>query len=175
MPARSPSPVRYAFVGGTPVGTLLLARTERGLVTVTFGERRDALLAKLRGRFGGDPIAEGGLERETAALRAYFDGRLDRFDLPLDLEAPRATEFERAVWRATERVGFGRLTTYGALASAIGKPGAARAVGNALGKNPLAIVVPCHRVVASGGGIGGYTGGLRHKRTLLAIEGLRVV
>ena len=115
-----------------------------------------------------------GLERAAGILAAarqqlaeYFAGRRRAFELPLDA---RGTEFDRSVWEALGAVAYGDTVTYGQLARSIGHPGAARAVGAALGRNPLAIVVPCHRVVAAGGGLGGFGGGLARKRLLLAGE-----
>lgn len=109
-----------------------------------------------------DPIA-----RELAA---FFRGeRKDLRDIPVDLGD--STDFERLVYAATRRIPFGKVATYGQVARAIGKPNAQRAVGQALGKNPVAIVIPCHRVVASNG-LGGFTGGLHWKKKLLRFEGV---
>ncbi|MGH9323275.1 MAG: methylated-DNA--[protein]-cysteine S-methyltransferase [Vicinamibacteria bacterium] len=102
----------------------------------------------------------------------FHDGKRRRFDVPIDLRW--GTEFERKVLDAARRIPFGECRCYGDVAKTIGRPNAHRAVGNALGKNPVAIVIPCHRVVASGGGIGGYTGGLDIKRTLMEIEGIEL-
>jgi methylated-DNA-[protein]-cysteine S-methyltransferase len=109
-----------------------------------------------------DPIAweiQRYFHREPVSLR----------DIPLDLS--ESTKFERKVYQATRKIPFGKVATYGQIAKAIGKPKASRAVGQALGKNPIAIVIPCHRIVASDGGLGGFTGGLRWKRKLLRHEG----
>ncbi|MCA1588406.1 MAG: methylated-DNA--[protein]-cysteine S-methyltransferase, partial [Chloroflexi bacterium] len=102
-------------------------------------------------------------------LDEYFAGRRRSFDVPLDWRLVRG--FAVDVLRATARVPFGALTTYGAVAEAAGSPRAYRAAGNALGSNPIPIVVPCHRVVHTGGGLGGYTGGVSRKQFLLALEG----
>ena len=109
-----------------------------------------------------DPIV-----RESAAF--YRGERTDLKDVPLDLGG--ATEFERRVYAATRRIPFGKVATYGQVAKAIGQPNAQRAVGQALGRNPIAVVIPCHRVVASHG-LGGFTGGLHWKRKLLRFEGV---
>lgn len=100
-------------------------------------------------------------------LRAYFAGRLRRFDLPL---APQGTPFQQRVWRALQDIPYGRTCSYRELAAAVGNARACRAVGRANGRNPLMIVIPCHRVIAAGGGLGGYSGGLDCKRFLLALE-----
>ena len=164
----------------SPVGPLVLAATEEGLCEVAFARSRPpdevrALLAERGldlqpGEETLPPAAAVTLERASAQLAEYFAGRRDRFDLPLDFRG--VTPFTRSVLEATAGVGFGRLETYRGIAGRIGKPGATRAVGNALGRNPLPVVVPCHRIVRSGGGIGGYTGGLEIKERLLAIEGV---
>jgi methylated-DNA-[protein]-cysteine S-methyltransferase len=100
-------------------------------------------------------------------LDAYFAGRLRVFELPL---APQGTEFQRTVWDALLRIPYGETTSYGALARSLGKPEASRAVGLANGRNPIPIVIPCHRVIGSGGSLTGYGGGLDLKRRLLALE-----
>jgi methylated-DNA-[protein]-cysteine S-methyltransferase len=100
-------------------------------------------------------------------LEGYFDGRLREFDLPL---SARGTAFQREVWRALAAIPYGTTTTYAAIARAIGRPRAVRAVGAANGKNPLSIVVPCHRVIGKGGTLTGYAGGVTNKRTLLDLE-----
>jgi methylated-DNA-[protein]-cysteine S-methyltransferase len=111
--------------------------------------------------------ADAVLAAARRQLTEYFAGRRRTFVLPLSVIG---TEFERRVWEAVSGVAYGATVTYGQLARSIGKPGAARAVGAALGRNPLAVVVPCHRVVAAGGGLGGFAGGLARKRVLLAGE-----
>ncbi|MDI3298001.1 MAG: methylated-DNA--[protein]-cysteine S-methyltransferase [Bacillota bacterium] len=105
-------------------------------------------------------------ERAADQLQAYLAGRLRRFDLPLDL---RGTPFQLAVWRELLRLPYGRTVAYGELASRLGRPRAARAVGGAMAANPVPLIVPCHRVVA-GKGLGGYGGGLEMKRRLLRLE-----
>ena len=122
-------------------------------------------------------VTEQGLEspdettQKTAAqLEEYFAGKRREFTVDL---APMGTAFQCAVWAALRSVPYGKVTTYGALAAAIGKPTACRAVANAVGKNPILILLPCHRVVASGG-IGGFTGGLHRKRRLLQVESIEI-
>ncbi len=111
----------------------------------------------------GDPL----LCRATAQLEEYFAGRRRSFDLPL---APEGTDFQLAVWRQIAAIGYGRTTTYQELAAAIGRPAAVRAVGAATGRNPLAILIGCHRVLGSDGSLTGYAGGLDRKQALLALE-----
>src|SRR5262249_4550193 len=110
------------------------------------------------------------LRRAGRELAEYFAGARKRFETPL---APEGTAFQRAVWRAISTVGFGSTITYGELASRAGFPGHARAAGAATGRNPLTIIVPCHRIVGSDGRLTGYAGGLERKRALLTLEGAR--
>ncbi len=155
----------------TPVGPLLLAATERGLVRIVFLRTQDeeavldGLVARISRRVVADPA---GLADIGEALQRYLAGDDDRLDLPVDLRL--ASPFRRTVLDAARRIPYGEVTTYGALAGAIGRPRAARAVGRALGANPVPIVVPCHRIVPTAGGIGGYVGGAAAKERLLALE-----
>jgi methylated-DNA-[protein]-cysteine S-methyltransferase len=155
----------------SPVGELLVAVTDRGLVRVAFAsEPGDEVLEELAARVSPRvlrlPARTDAARRE---LEEYFAGERRRFDLPLDWSLVRG--FAQGVLRATARVPFGSVTTYGRMAEAAGSPRASRAAGNALGSNPIPIVVPCHRVLHAGGGLGGYAGGLDRKRYLLSLEG----
>lgn len=112
----------------------------------------------------------GGTDRIDEEIREFFRGRrTDLRDIPLDLTD--CTAFQRRVYEATRRIPFGKVATYGQIAKAIGQPDAQRAVGQALGRNPIGLVIPCHRVVAADG-LGGFTGGLEHKKRLLRFEGV---
>jgi methylated-DNA-[protein]-cysteine S-methyltransferase len=111
--------------------------------------------------------------RETEQqLADYFAGRRRQFDLPLDLS--HGTAFQQSVWQALLAIAPGRTTSYGALALAVGKPAAVRAVGAAVGRNPISVIVPCHRVLGADGSLTGYAGGLERKRALLELEGALV-
>jgi len=112
-----------------------------------------------------DRRAGAALVRE---LDEYFGGKRRSFDQPLELEG---TDFQRAVWNELRTIHYGEVISYGQIAERLGKPGASRAVGSANGANPVPVLVPCHRVIAAGGGLGGYSGGLDKKRTLLELEG----
>ncbi len=148
----------------TPLGCFVLAATERGLSRVQPADSPETTEARAR----PGPRARRHEAAAARALGAYFAGaRLGFRDLPLD---PGGTPFERRVWRALLRIPFGETRSYGAIAGAIGAPAAARAVGRANGRNPLAIVVPCHRVIGADGRLTGYAGGLDRKRWLLAHE-----
>ncbi|MFI9649744.1 methylated-DNA--[protein]-cysteine S-methyltransferase [Streptomyces sp. NPDC052040] len=164
-------------VTDTDIGPLLLAATRDGLVNVVFHATeavRDQALARLASRLGTEPVEDPGsplLAEATRQLAAYFAGALHDFELPLDWSL--ITGFNRQVLRAlASGVPYGTVVGYGDLAGRVGQPGAAQAVGTAMGANPLPLVVPCHRVVESDGGIGGFGGGLETKRKLLALEGV---
>jgi methylated-DNA-[protein]-cysteine S-methyltransferase len=139
----------------TPIGTLWLARDEHGLRSLAFAGTP------------GASSTDGLLVEAADQLRAYFAGRRGRFDLPL---SAHGTEFQQNVWSAVAAIPYGTTTTYSALAAALGRPNARRAVGAANGRNPLPIIVPCHRVVGVAGGLTGYGGGLERKRALLDLE-----
>jgi methylated-DNA-[protein]-cysteine S-methyltransferase len=145
----------------SPIGPLTLIATDHALTEIRFGADDDAPDAPDDAR--DHPIVAAA----AAQLAAYFAGARRTFDLPL---APTGTAFQRAVWRALGDVAYGQTTGYGALARALGRPTAARAVGAANGANPLPIVVPCHRVIGADGTLTGYAGGLTIKRWLLAHE-----
>ncbi|MFQ5890587.1 MAG: methylated-DNA--[protein]-cysteine S-methyltransferase [Gemmatimonadota bacterium] len=160
----------------TPFGTMYVAATSAGLVRVSWQQPGpDAFAKQLERRFPGrpvirDPNALGEAERE---LREYFAGQRACFDLPVDLSS--LSEFEQRVLEAARRIPPGEVVCYSELARRIGKPKAARAVGNALGHNPVAIVVPCHRIVRRDGSLGGYGGGVEYKKRLLTIEGAHLL
>jgi methylated-DNA-[protein]-cysteine S-methyltransferase len=163
--------VAYATVD-TPLGTGLVAATPRGLVRVALpNEPVENVLAQL-----AEGVSPRVLEFPTRLdearreLDEYFEGRRDRFDLPLDWRLSHPG-FYRRVLRATARVPFGEVITYGEAAGRAGNPRAFRAAGTALGSNPIPIVVPCHRVIRAGGAIGNYGGGPQMKRFLLELEG----
>lgn len=161
----------------TPLGTLLVAQTERGLCRLGFaGEPEDRVLAQVAAGVGPRVVASRDATAPAReALAAYLEGEADALDdLPVDLTLARSP-FQRAVLETLrERVHAGEVTTYSELANTIGRPGAMRATGTALGRNPVPIVVPCHRVLPRGGGVGGYGGGPDVKRRLLELEGVTV-
>jgi methylated-DNA-[protein]-cysteine S-methyltransferase len=154
----------------TPIGRVLVAVGDAGLVRIGFRRSPADFTAELARWLGVEVVRSPARTAHVVRqLRAYFAGERRGFDLPLDLA--RLTPFQRRVLRATATVPAGRVVSYGDIARRIGRPGGSRAVGQALGHNPVPIVIPCHRVVAAGGRIGGYTGGLGIKRALLRIEG----
>jgi len=147
--------------------------TNKGVCDVTFGQpserRYRARLLRQSPEVWRD---DAGLEAVTEQLRAYFAGELTRFSLSVDMR--QVPPFTARVLQETRKIRFGQVTSYGALAARIGSPGASRAVGGALGRNPVPIIIPCHRVIAQGGRLGGFTGGLPTKRILLGLEGYRL-
>jgi O-6-methylguanine DNA methyltransferase len=157
-------PLFYDVVD-SPVGPLLLAASQRGLRAIHFlaNEASDLVECGVR-----DPERLGTAREQLAE---YFAGHRTRFDLPVDLQG--VGEFGERVLRAAAEIPFGRVSSYGDLARAVGTPGAARAVGGALGRNPIPIVIPCHRILRGDGSLGGYSGGLWIKDRLLTLEGVR--
>lgn len=171
--AVAPADVHYALVD-TPLGRVLAARTERGLARLAYedlngGVERilELLSERLSPRLLEGPAKLDEVRRE---LDEYFAGRRRGFDIPIDLSHVRAP-FGRRLLEACARIPFGETSSYREMATAAGSPKAVRAAGNALGANPIPIVVPCHRVLRTGGGLGGYTGGLERKQLLLELEG----
>ena len=160
--------VAYATLD-SPVGKLLLASTPRGLVRIAYIDAfdEDTVLASLASAISPRVIAAP-LDEPRRELDEYLAGARRRFDIALDWQLIRG--FGRRVLEATARVPYGSVSTYKRVAAEAGNERASRAAGNALGANPLPIVVPCHRILHSGGGLGGYTGGLERKQTLLALE-----
>lgn len=154
----------------TPVGLMTIGATGRAVVLADFTERRmmAAQLASVRRRIGPTSYGDSPLlDRMEQQLREFFDGERHEFDLPLEMPG---SGFQERVWSELARIPYGKTISYRELASRVGAPAASRAVGRANGSNRLAIIVPCHRVVASGGGLGGYGGGLPAKRHLLDLE-----
>ena len=163
--------VAYTSVD-SPLGPLVVAATPQGLVRVSYSEFRgeDEVLEELARRVSPRvleaPARLDGVRRE---LDEYFEGRRERFDVPIDWSY--LAGFTREVLRATAAIRFGEVSTYAGVAKEAGSPRAVRAAGNALGANPMPVIVPCHRVLRTGGSLGGYTGGLERKEFLLRLEG----
>lgn len=164
--------VAYGRVA-TPVGTLVAALTPRGLVRLAYEDFNgglDVILDDLSARVSPRILEdEDAVDPVRTELEEYFAGQRRRFDVPLDWSL--TSDFQRRVLRATAAIPFGQTRTYAEVAALAGRPGAARAAGTALGRNPMPVIVPCHRILRGGGALGGYTGGLDRKRTLLAVEG----
>ena len=165
--------VSYA-IEPSPVGDLLVAVTPRGLIRLAYNAREnaDTVLGELARRISPRVVeAPAALDDVRRELDEYFEHKRTSFDIPIDWRLHDG--FGRRVLRATARIPFGKVLTYGEVAAKAGSPRAYRAAGNALGSNRMPIVVPCHRVVATGGKLGGYTGGIERKEYLLELEGVR--
>jgi methylated-DNA-[protein]-cysteine S-methyltransferase len=163
--------VAYAFAD-SPLGPLTVMVTRRGLVRLSYvheaiDEQLDEIASRVSPRILSSPERTDAVRRQ---LDEYFAGARRGFDVPIDWRLVRG--FAGDVLRATARIPFGSVSSYREVATDAGSPNAYRAAGNALGSNPIPIVVPCHRVLHAGGGLGGYTGGLERKRFLLQLEGV---
>ena len=161
--------VAYAQVD-SPLGPLTVAGTDQGLVRVSYPEHPlDEVLGRLAEDISPRVLeAPHRLDPIRRQLDEYFEGRLHDFSAPIDWSVTRG--FFRRVLEATAQIGYGEVRTYGEVAASAGSPRAVRAAGNGLGSNPMPVVVPCHRVVRTGGGLGGYTGGIARKEFLLTLE-----
>jgi len=166
--------IRYTIVNcpegpGGSLGRILLAATERGVCRVTMGKRDDELETALKSEYPAAEIHrdDSGLKDWRTALAKHLDGQQPQLNLPLDL---KASAFQLKVWEALKAIPYGKTRTYSEVARAVGQPKAARAVGHACATNPVAVIIPCHRVVQTGGGLGGYGWGLERKRILLEAE-----
>jgi methylated-DNA-[protein]-cysteine S-methyltransferase len=168
--ARGLADVTYGFAE-SPFGPLLVATSRRGVLRVDYpGYDVDAVLGELAAEASPRILeSAAGTDAIRRQLEEYFEGRRRRFSIRPDLSLVRG--FTRIVLERTSRIPYGSVTTYREMAEEAGSPRAARAAGNALGSNPVPIVVPCHRVVHADGGLGGYTGGLERKVALLRLEG----
>ncbi len=154
--------VAYAQTMESPLGVLTLLGNGKALTGIRIADKPVADKAQLS--MGAHDAV---LAKAKSQLKKYFAGELSQFDLPLDAHG---TPFQKKVWRALSKIPFGKTASYKDVAEMIGNPKACRAVGTANGKNPLCIVVPCHRVISNDGSLGGYTGGLSKKRYLLSLE-----
>ena len=162
IPLRCTAQMRYA----SPLGTVLLARTADGLAGAWFAEQKHHPAPIEAPERQDDAL----LQRAARQLAAYFEGSDAGFDLALDL---LGTPFQQSVWRELLRIERGATCSYGDIARTLGAPSASRAVGAAVGRNPVSIIVPCHRVLGSDGALTGYAGGLARKTALLRLESAR--
>lgn len=161
--------MRWAVLD-SPIGPLSVAIDEAGVCGVRFGPVDGATPVPVD---GATPVPDAALDDDrfvlvVAELRAYFAGELTEFTVPLSVRG--GSEFERAVWDQMTRIPYGEMRTYGEIATAVGDPGGARAVGTACNRNPIPVIVPCHRIVGAGGKLVGFGGGLPRKRQLLELE-----
>ncbi len=159
----------FTLMEDTLIGRLLLAGDEQGLRFLLFDHQNSRQRHCVPGADWEQNDAH--FRETTKQLKAYFSGDLKKFDLPL---AAEGTDFQCRVWQALMDVPYGETASYGAIAKALGQPTASRAVGMANGRNPISIIVPCHRVIGVSGKLVGYGGGLNRKLTLLQLEGIAV-
>lgn len=154
----------------TPLGSSWAACTDKGLFGFNTSSTRNEFLVEIMRRTQAQLVEKPSkFINLSALLRDYFQGKQVKYMGPFDL---RGTKFQKAIWKAVYEIPYGKLSSYSGLARRIGNPKAYRAAGNAVGSNPLGLVIPCHRVIHLNGGIGGFGGGLDLKRRLLAIEGI---
>lgn len=160
--------IYYSCFNSHLLKKVFVASTERGVCMVDFVKTERAFLKRLRERFPGKIVRDDRKNRNVLIqLKKYLKGELQRFDCKLDF---RGTAFQKKVWSALAKIPYGRTRSYGAIAKAIGHPKAFRAVGNANGRNSIPLIIPCHRVIESNGGLGGFGHGVKVKRQLLEFE-----
>jgi methylated-DNA-[protein]-cysteine S-methyltransferase len=161
--------MNYVTTLDTPIGELLIETNETAITQILLpgkGQEIEEVAQQQKSQERKKPLV---MKDAVGQLKEYFAGKRTEFDLPLELAG---TDFQREVWLALGEIPYGKTISYAELASMVGRPAAFRAVGQANGSNPIPIVLPCHRVIASGGKLGGYGGGLDMKRQLLSLEGL---
>ena len=160
--------IYYSSLPSELLGTVFVASTERGVCRIDFHIAEKAFLTQLRRQVCGEIVKDDRPNQKVLSqLRKYLEGKLKRFDCPLDMEG---TVFQKRVWSALQKIPYGKTRSYADIARTISHPKAFRAVGNANGSNPIPIIVPCHRVIESNGGLGGYGSGIGLKKRLLDFE-----
>jgi len=160
--------IYYSSFDSPLLKKVFVASTEKGICMVDFLRSEEAFLKRLKERFPGKIIRDDRKNKVVLSqLKRYLEGKLQRFDCPLDF---RGTPFQRKLWSVLAKIPYGETRSYKGIAQAIGHPKAFRAVGNANGKNPIPLIIPCHRVIESNGGLGGYGHGLKVKKQLLDFE-----
>jgi methylated-DNA-[protein]-cysteine S-methyltransferase len=162
--------IYYSFFDSALAKRVFVASTDRGVCMIDFLTSEKTFLKELREKFPGKIIRDDRKNRKVISqLKKFLQGKLERFDCPLDL---KGTSFEKKVWSTLAEIPYGKTRSYKEIAEAIGHPKAFRAVGNANGSNPIPLILPCHRVIETNGGLGGYGHGLKMKRQLLDLEKL---
>jgi methylated-DNA-[protein]-cysteine S-methyltransferase len=160
--------IYYSSFDSPLLKKVFVASTERGVCAVDFLKTEKAFLRELKGRFTGKIVKDDRKNKKAVGqLRKYLNGELRRFDCRLDL---KGTPFQKKVWSALAKIPYGQTRSYKEIARTIGYPKASRAVGNANGRNSIPLIIPCHRVIASNGGLGGFGHGIEVKRRLLKLE-----
>jgi methylated-DNA-[protein]-cysteine S-methyltransferase len=160
--------IYYSSISTFFLKNVFVASTERGLCKIDFLISEKEFVRELKKRFAGEVLRDDRKNKKVLTqLERYLEGKLKEFDCPLD---PRGTAFEMRVWSELGKIPYGETRSYKDIARAIGRPNAFRAVGNANGANPIPLIVPCHRVIESNGGLGGYGQGIEVKKRLLELE-----
>ena len=160
--------IYYSFFNSLFLKKVFVASTKKGVCRVDFLTSENAFLKSLRKQFPGEIVRDDPKNQKVLSqLKKYLKGELRRFDCPLDM---RGTSFEKKAWSALKRIPYGQTRSYKEIAEAIGHPKAFRAVGNANGSNSIPLIIPCHRVIESNGGLGGFGHGLSVKKQLLKLE-----
>lgn len=160
--------IYYSLFDSRLLGKVFVASTERGVYAVDFLKTEKAFLRELKGRFAGEIVKDDRRNKKAVGqLRKYLNGELQRFDCKLDL---KGTPFQKKVWSTLTKIPYGQTRSYQEVAKAIAHPKAFRAVGNANGQNSIPLIVPCHRVIESNGGLGGFGHGIKVKKRLLSLE-----
>lgn len=160
--------IYYSSFNAPFLKKVFVASTEKGVCFVDFVRTEKAFMKRLKGRFAGKIVRDDRRNRKVVnQLKKYLKGELQRFECKLDV---RGTPFQKKVWSALARIPYGRTRSYGDIAQAIGHPKAFRAVGNANGRNSIPLILPCHRVIESNGGLGGFGHGVKVKKQLLDFE-----
>lgn len=157
----------------SPIGIIKVARTAKGICFVWLNQNQCSDFKEIiEKKFGSIPVEDNTcLKKVEDDFQRYFDGSLKKFSLPLDVSV--GTPFQKKVWKLLLKIPFGQVRSYKWVAEQIGRPNASRAVGNANGRNPIPIIIPCHRVIESNGGLGGYSSGIETKKKLLIHEGIQ--
>lgn len=164
--------VYYSFFNSPILKKVFVASTNKGVCMVDFLTSKETFLKRLRKQFPGNVVRDDRKNQKVLAqLKKYLKGELKNFDCPLDMEG---TPFEKKVWSALKRIPYGRTRSYKDIAKSIGHPRAFRAVGNANGRNSIPLIIPCHRVIESNGGLGGFGHGLKVKARLLNLERVKL-
>lgn len=160
--------IYYSSFDSSFLKKVFVASTEKGVCMVDYLKSEKAFLGRLSDRFPGEILRDDRRNREVLSqLKRYLEGKLRRFNCPLDI---KGTPFQKKVWSELMKISFGQIRSYKEIAEAMGHPRAFRAVGNANGRNPVPLIIPCHRVIESNGGLGGFGHGLKVKKQLLDFE-----
>lgn len=158
----------YSFFNSSFLGKVFVATTKKGILMIDFLTTENGFLEKLKKLFKGELIKDENMTKDIIyQLKSYLNGKLKKFNCPLDL---RGTEFQKKVWLALRRIPYGETRSYKQIAEAIGHPHAFRAVGGANGRNPIPLIIPCHRVIRSNGDLGGFGHGIEIKKRLIEFE-----